>query len=107
MFEQWVDIEGFDGKYKISNFGQVYSTYSNKMLKPINDGNGVWHVELYSDDELPYKRAANGTYRMKVHRLVGEHFIPNEEGHKYLLFYEKDKKKYHQNNLYWSACSRG
>lgn len=30
--EVWKDIDGYDGMYKISNLGNVYSLYTKKFL---------------------------------------------------------------------------
>ena len=40
MEEIWKDIHGYEGLYKVSNFGQVYSVKRKKLLKLINSHHG-------------------------------------------------------------------
>lgn len=32
--EEYKDIRGYEGKYRVSNTGKIYSTHSGKVLKP-------------------------------------------------------------------------
>lgn len=67
--EEWRDIKGYEGKYRISNLGDVYSFHSNRLLKPWDDGLGYERVDL----------SKNGVVEtFQIHRLVAEHFIPND-----------------------------
>lgn len=74
MKEIWKDIKGYEGLYQVSNLGRVKSL-----------GNGGSHkVERIKDlqnDTKGYKitrLSKNGVQKtLKVHRLVGEAFIPN------------------------------
>lgn len=70
MQEVWKDIKGFEGKYQISNNGQVKSLNYAKsgkegLIKPIKNQDGYLIVKLYSDK----------CYTKLVHRLVAENFI--------------------------------
>ena len=60
----------FDGLYFISDDGQLYSTRSNKFLKPDRDRYGY----LYYVISIDGKRMT-----LKAHRLVAEAFIPNPD----------------------------
>ncbi len=31
--EKWLDIEGYEGRYSVSNMGRVYSHSTNKIMK--------------------------------------------------------------------------
>lgn len=33
MKEIWKDIKGYEGKYKVSNYGKIYSIKNDKILK--------------------------------------------------------------------------
>lgn len=67
MIEVWKDIKGYEGLYKISNFGNVKSLKTNANIKP-SKGRKYVGVNLYK----------NGIAKTKsIHRLVAEHFIPN------------------------------
>jgi len=65
--ENFKEIDGYD-RYFVNTKGDVYSTKTNKMLKPLNDKCGYKMVSLYRDGKL--KKA-------KIHRLVAEAYIPN------------------------------
>ena len=72
MQEIWKDIAGYDGKYQVSNFGNVRTNdYCGKgitcLLKQSNNGQGYRIVRL------------NGKVKL-VHRVVAETFIPNPNG---------------------------
>ena len=93
--EVWKDIEGFEGLYKISDHGRVWSNYSNKVLKPSLTGPGYPFVNLYRGD---YKVQA------KIHRLVAETFIGRTEN---LWVNHKNgvKTDNHASNLEWVTPS--
>lgn len=66
MTEEWRTIDGYDGKYEVSNFGNVKNAKTGKILKPINNGKGYLRVNLCN----------NGVRKWLVHRLVLETFLP-------------------------------
>jgi len=73
MDEIWCDINGFEGKYQISNLGRIrsFAIYSEgKIINPRYDKDGYLHIGL-----------SNGSRRnsvdKRIHRLVAEAFIPN------------------------------
>ena len=99
--EVWKDIEGFEGKYQVSNMGRVKSltrkvwnyTKPGRILKPGMKENGYLQVSLRNGDKSE-KHA-------HVHRLVANAFIPNpsnlpEVNHKNL-----NKKDNRVENLEW------
>ena len=77
MKEIWKDIEGYEGRYQISNLGNVMSlNYGNhgypRQLTPKCNNSGRLWVELIVDGERkPFL----------IHRLVAMAFIPNPEGY--------------------------
>ena len=87
MSEMWVEIEGFEGRYSVSNTGLVKSHanyrsnggkgpfkgrwYKEKILTPGEVAGGYHQVGLY--------RADGTVWRALVHRLVAQAFIPNPE----------------------------
>lgn len=80
MEEIWKDIRGFEGRYQVSNMGQVRSLdrwslsehpyiIKGRMLKlSLNKGKGYVRVSL-SGGHRDYKH-------YEVHRLVALHFVP-------------------------------
>lgn len=66
--EVWKDIKGYEGLYQVSNEGRVKSFYTNKILTPVDDGQGYLRVRLYKNKEWK---------SIRVHRLVANAFISN------------------------------
>jgi hypothetical protein len=65
MSEIWEDIDGYEGLYKVSSTGKVYSFVSDKMLKPRTLGR-YWGVCLYNG------KAKKNYY---LHKLVAVAFL--------------------------------
>lgn len=76
--EQWKAIQGFEGKYEVSNKGRVRSMNYNrtgevKVLKSFkNQSTGYVQVALYESSR-------GKMIPRYVHRLVAEAFIPNPD----------------------------
>lgn len=96
--EKWIDIEGFQGLYRISDYGRVKSLRSGKeTLFKLDENNcGYYRVTLYKDKKR---------YRFLVHRLVAEHFIPNPNS--LPIVNHKDETTYNNcvSNLEWVSDS--
>jgi hypothetical protein len=65
------DIIGFEGLYKISNFGDVFSIKENRDLKYHTNKKGYCSICLTKDKK---------EYSRLVHRLVAEAFLGQNEG---------------------------
>ena len=92
--EKWKDVRGFEGKYQVSDKGNVRSLIKgcHEEAQTINS-NGYPYVSL----ALPGHR----TKKCRVHRLVAEAFIDNPNG--YPQVNHKDECKLNNNvaNLEW------
>ena len=65
--EQYKIIKDFPN-YEVSNFGNVKNIKTGRVLKPGIEGHGYYNVILYKD---------RISFNKKIHKLVGETFIPN------------------------------
>jgi hypothetical protein len=98
--EIWRDVQGYEGKYLVSNIGRV------KAL-PF-DGPGKRNQEVirwFSTDRCGYHRLnlANKGKKQNffVHRLVAVAFIPNPENKPFVNHIDGDKFNNHYSNLEW------
>ena len=108
MEEVWKDIEGYEGRYQVSNLGRIKSflhvgvrkdvesldDYSH-IIKPIHDACGYCNVRLRRNDKGK---------TVKVHRLVAMAFIPNPNKLPEINHKDEDKDNNCVSNLEW--CDR-
>ena len=67
--EIWKVIDGFDGRYEVSNLGRVKSNYGKgRILKPARTRGNYWFVALKNKDKQ---------ISFRLNRLVAINFIPN------------------------------
>lgn len=90
--EIWKDIDGYYGRYLISNTGKVRSNFSNKILKPAIGKWGYLFVTLFLD----YK----GTSKF-IHRLIAEYFIPNPNNYEIVDHKDRNRINNSISNLRW------
>lgn len=95
--EVWKDIDGYDGKYQVSNLGQIRSTYSGKkhritILKPMVQKNGYLYVALWKDNKKKNKL---------IHRLVALAFVDNPNDYPEVNHKDENKENNVAENLEW------
>ena len=90
--EIWTSVKGYEEKYMISNYGNVYSKVSRKLLKQTINQAGYYQIGL----SLKGK-----TKSSPVHRLVAEHFLYNEENSKRVTHSDGNKLNNSHTNLSW------
>lgn len=98
--EIWKDVQGFEGRYKISSHGRVISIIreKEKLLNPQRPTNGgylniaLWHTKIGVTNKV-----------VLIHQLVAEHFCEKPITNERLEVDHRDSNKlnnYYQ-NLRW------
>lgn len=107
---KWKEVKGYEGRYIISNYGEVISLprYKNnksklqyvepkEILQYVNKNNGYIYVML----------CKNGKQKnIRLHRLVAEAFIPNSENLLQINHIDGNKQNNKVNNLEWCNQSQ-
>ena len=106
--EEWKDIQGYEGKYQVSNHGRVKSLaryrknngnsqsfQGERILKQSVNNKGYCIVELCRDSKRK---------RHSVHRLVADAFIENNENREQVNHKDENKQNNHVENLEWCTC---
>ena len=85
--EQWKAIDGYDGLYEVSSLGRVRSKHSGewRVMKPSKNENGYLIVDLRRGGKITRKMT-------KVHRLVAQAFIPNDDETKTIINHKNEDK---------------
>ena len=99
MKEIWKDIQGYEGKYQVSNLGNVKSFWKDrngKIMKSSANKRGYYQVYLYSDSK-PRKRYF-------LHRLVSQAFIENPDNLPFVNHIDEDKSNNYVENLEWCTA---
>ena len=108
MTEEWKDVVGLEGLYKVSDKGNIFSVrrtivqkakngslskhpYGGCPLKPNKQNNGYYTVTL------------NGKIR-QVHRLVAEAFLPADPDRPYVNHIDGNKGNNEVSNLEWCTA---
>ena len=99
--EIWKDVVGYEGLYKVSDKGNVYSVerkdsmgrkWGGHILRPGYTRGGYLKVDLFRNG---IRKAS------KVHRLVTEAFIPNPNDYPQVNHIDEDKVNNNVENLEW------
>lgn len=97
--EEWRDIDGYEGLYKVSNTGKVLRIKVGKatqprLLKPQDTGICL-SVVLHKDGK---------SLNHRVHRLVASAFIPNPECFPFINHIDGNHRNNFVDNLEWCTA---
>lgn len=100
MSEIWKDIQGYNGKYQVSNLGNVRSlkwnnTNQTRLLTPFMNG-GYLRVGFRVNKIL---------HNHLIHVLVAKAFIPNPHNKSIVNHIDGNKLNNNVNNLEWVTSS--
>ncbi len=96
MEEEWKEIEGYEGLYRISSHGRVFNIKRNVFVFGGYNWQGYQQIGLLKDGYY---------HNNSIHRLVAKAFIPNPEN-KPTVDHIKSKeiKNNRVDNLRWATC---
>jgi hypothetical protein len=92
----WKDIEGFEGRYGISDLGDLQNVNTKKILTPTSDKDGYLHIGLR-------KLGDRKKFWFRVHRLVAIAFCEKSDNWMELEVdhIDRNKKNNVPENLRW------
>jgi hypothetical protein len=90
--EVWKDVPNYEGLYKVSNLGNVYSCRLKRNMARNPNQMGYVTVSMTKDKIMKVR---------PVHRLVAEAFIPNPENLPVVHHKDDNKQNNRVENLEW------
>jgi hypothetical protein len=107
--EIWKDIPGYEGKYKISNYGKVVSYSWTRFFGTDNKARIDYpeiqkKIHINKDGYPVVGLSIKGKEKkFRVHKLVALTFIPNPENKPEVNHKDANKQNNHVNNLEWAT----
>ena len=108
--EEWKDICGFEGYYKVSNNGRVRSldrivnrTYSNGSVTKVKRRGGIMKLDYRGDYATVRLQADKKVFKPYIHRLVCEAFNGSSPSDDKIFVAHNDGNPYNNKpcNLRW------
>lgn len=95
--EVWKTINGYNERYQISNYGRVWNTVAQKLMKPQLKKNGYLQINLMKENKKLVSE--------RVHRLVALYFCEKPEGYNIVNHKDSNKINNSAENLEWTTIS--
>lgn len=107
--EEWKPIEGFEGRYEISNHGRVKSVEREikifgRSIRRIPE-KIMYHVIHNNGYKVVWLRKPKQHIKFFIHVLVARAFIPNPDEKPVVNHIDCDKENCHVSNLEWMTFS--
>ncbi len=111
-YEEWIDIEGYENLYQVSNTGKIKSLKRTILYENTNQ-TGISFCTRKECEERILKLSSNRGYQIvalskdgqrktyQVHRLVALHFLPNPNNLPCINHKDENKKNNNVDNLEW------
>jgi hypothetical protein len=95
--EVWKDLKGLEDYYKVSNFGNIFSKRTCKVVKPALLENGYLRIQTQIN---------HVNKRFRVHKAVAEMFVERKHSDQiYVNHIDGNKQNNHHTNLEWCTAS--
>lgn len=95
--EEWRDIPGFEGRYKVSSHGRICSMRRKNAFGRIRrhwvDAKGYQHFGYRNED--------GSMKKIGIHRAVAMAFHPNPENKPFVNHIDANPSNNHKDNLEW------
>lgn len=106
--ELWAEVKGYDGRYIVSNFGNVKSVErdvlgKNNIVKH-HKGKDLKQFFRHRGYHTVYLTKCGKTKKYYVHRLVAEAFIPNPGNLPQINHKDENKINNYVENLEWCTA---
>ena len=94
----WKDIPGYEGLYKVSNTGKIFSVVTNRQLSVIQKTDGYTCISLCDKD--------HNKKQYRIHQLVAKAFIPNPNNLPMINHKNEIKNDNRVENLEWVTAQQ-
>ena len=94
--ETWVPIQGYEGRYQVSDLGHIWSDVTGTLMKTAAGSHGYPTVKFRK----------NGEYAtFCVHRVVADHFVEHPAGNDVVCHNDGVRTNNAATNLRWGTPS--